>query len=116
MFFDRLTELCLLKFGKTPQNKKVMQTLGVSSGVLSRWKNEGELPNTKALIRISQIFEISLDYLVFGTTTDSNISDDELSLLQTFRKLSHDDQIRVSERADTLLSLKSDDSSKEDVS
>ena len=58
------------------------------------------------LIKISEKFQLSLDYLIKGMNIQGNtLTDTEKNLLEVFNKLSSDDQIRISERAETLAEL-----------
>lgn len=58
------------------------------------------------LIKISEKFQLSLDFLIKGENIQGNmLTDTEKSLLEVFNQLSSDDQIRISERAETLAEL-----------
>ena len=58
------------------------------------------------LIKISEKFQLSLDFLIKGENIQGNIlTDTEKNLLEVFNQLSNDDQIRISERAETLAEL-----------
>lgn len=69
MFWDQFIKLC------TELNTKpnpVAKELGISSGILTKWKN-GSLPSTDALLKISEYFNVSIDYLL-GRTEQKNTS------------------------------------------
>ena len=69
MFWDQFIKLC------TELNTKpnpVAKELGISSGILTKWKN-GSLPSTDALLKISEYFNVSIDYLL-GRTEQKNAS------------------------------------------
>lgn len=58
------------------------------------------------LIKISEKFQLSLDFLIKGENIQGNmLTATEKSLLEVFNQLSSDDQIRISERAETLAEL-----------
>lgn len=59
-FWDRFVELC--EKNNTKPNP-LSKELGISSGLMTKWKN-GFVPNTDALIKISQRFNVSIDYLL----------------------------------------------------
>ena len=64
MFWDNFYNLCIAA-GKKPN--PVAQELGISSGSLTKWKNEGILPNLKTASEIASYFHVSLDELVYGS-------------------------------------------------
>ncbi|MCQ2463963.1 MAG: helix-turn-helix domain-containing protein [Oscillospiraceae bacterium] len=71
MFWKRFTELCNLKNTKP---NPVAKELGISSGIITKWKN-GSLPNSDTLLKIADYFEISVDYLLGRDEyTTNNIS------------------------------------------
>lgn len=96
MFYDQLLKLCEIKGIKpTP----LVKSLGMSTGSIKNWK-EGTLPNGEALMRFSDFFGVSIDYLVYGKETTnikpheqvSVLSEDETDLLTYFRRLQRKDQ------------------------
>ena len=115
MFWNKLIELCNSKGLKPNQ---VGKELGISSASFTKWKN-GTMPNVEMLIKLAEFFNVSLDYLVFGTEisqqkvsnneglliTDKN----ECMLIQHYRALHYAKQIQVlysviteTEKADDL--------------
>ncbi len=66
------------------------------------------------LIKISEKFQLSLDFLLKGENNLQNaLSETEKSLLNIFNKLSNDDKIRISERAETLAELAAERAAKQ---
>lgn len=66
------------------------------------------------LIKISEKFQLSLDFLIKGTDTDNVVlTDEEKNLLEIFKKLSSTDKTRISERAKTLAELAAERAAKE---
>lgn len=63
MFWDRFYLLCA-SIGEKPN--PVAAALGISSGVLTKWK-AGSLPNATTLITIADFFGCSVDYLLGRT-------------------------------------------------
>ena len=59
-FWERFYELCA-EIGKKPN--PVGKEIGVSSGVISKWKSGG-IPNGENLILLSDYFGVSTDYLL----------------------------------------------------
>ncbi|MBR6102592.1 MAG: helix-turn-helix domain-containing protein [Ruminococcus sp.] len=101
MFYNRLEMLCLQKFGKKPQS--LFKELGVSSGVISRWKQTGKTPDLSILLKLSSLFGVSLDYLVFGKDAENTLSPVETEMLCVFRKLSGAEQYKLIGRAQEIV-------------
>ena len=60
MFWDRFYQLCI-KHGTKPN--PVAKDLGISSGVLTKWKSGG-IPNGETLSKIADYLDVSVDYLL----------------------------------------------------
>ena len=67
MFWERFYGLCTRK-GIKPN--PIAKELGVSTGIISKWKNEKTLPNGETLIKIANYFNCSVDYLLGRETQD----------------------------------------------
>jgi hypothetical protein len=64
-FRKRLLEIKKNRFNNS--NRKVAYTLDVGMSSVLRWfSNDQNLPSIKALMRISKITGLSLDYIMFG--------------------------------------------------
>jgi transcriptional regulator with XRE-family HTH domain len=63
MFWTVFYALCTQN-GEKPNN--VAQKLNISSGVVTKWKN-GSTPNVDALIKLSNYYCVSIDYLLGRT-------------------------------------------------
>lgn len=97
MFYEQFETLCRSN-NTTPT--AVLNKIGMSKGSLSNWK-KGGTPNGEAIVRLSALFNVSADYLLFGkerqnsnTTISINENDfsdalpaDERELLENYRKL-----------------------------
>lgn len=60
MFWERFYSLCL-RNGKRPN--PVGKEIGLSSGIISKWKNGG-IPNGETLMKLAKYFNVSTDYLL----------------------------------------------------
>lgn len=60
MFWERFYSLCL-RNGKKPN--PVGKEIGLSSGIISKWKNGG-IPNGETLMKLARYFNVSTDYLL----------------------------------------------------
>ena len=63
MFWERFYDLCIKK-GTKPN--PLAKDIGISSGVITKWKS-GSIPNGEMLIKISDYFDCSIDYLLGRT-------------------------------------------------
>ena len=90
MFWNRFYHLC--EMNDTKPNP-VAKEIGISSGVITKWKNEGTMPNADTLLKLAERFDCSTDYLLGLTEeikynqADSRLSDDEKELIGYFRSL-----------------------------
>ena len=60
MFWEKFSELCK---SKGVSANGVAKTLGIASGTVTAWKN-GRVPHHGTLIKISEYFDVSVDYLL----------------------------------------------------
>ena len=67
MFWERFYKLCE-KAGTKPN--PLGKNLGISSGVITKWKNGG-IPNGDTLAKIADYLDCSVDYLL-GRTDNPN--------------------------------------------
>lgn len=63
-----------------------LSSCGISTGVISQWRN-GSLPSLEKLTRISAMLDVSTDLLIFGFDKSPKLSENEIKLLEHFRKL-----------------------------
>lgn len=82
-FYDQLEKLCHDN-GVTPTS--VVQALGMSKGTMSNWK-KGGMPNGDAIVRFSEHFHVSADYLLFGKEHKTFLSQEEQEWLDLYRQL-----------------------------
>jgi len=62
----------------------LLSSLGLSKSNSKNWQ-EGKIPDTRAVIALSEYFGVTTDYLLFGKKNE--ISDTEAKLLDRFRQL-----------------------------
>ncbi|MBE6862213.1 MAG: helix-turn-helix transcriptional regulator [Ruminococcus sp.] len=87
---------------------QLAEILGISQQEVSRYER-GE---TKAPINyikdVAELCEVSVDYILgISRNTADLMSEEEFALLEIFGKLSRQNQIKLNERAETLLELQS---------
>lgn len=104
MFWSVLIELCNQRNMKPNQ---VGKELGISSASFTKWKN-GSIPTVDALIKLSEYFNVSIDYLVSGripTTIEGHAAPEidgvyitdknEKLLIENYRALHYTRQIQI---------------------
>lgn len=64
MFWERFYKMCVLR-GTKPN--PLGKSIGISSGIISKWKSTGSLPNGESLIKIADYLDCSVDYLLGRT-------------------------------------------------
>lgn len=93
--------------------------LNVQEAAISKYESE-KIPLTNdTLIRLSQIFNVSVDYILsisdIKETSKSQEEIDEKKLLEIYRNLSSSSKDKVIERAETLLELEQQTTNNKDV-
>lgn len=81
---------------------------GISTGILSAWERCEKLPSAPSLIKLSEILECSVDWILFGEErfskslksegtnyTSDALSDREKELVSTFSELNIEDQDEI---------------------
>lgn len=76
--------------------------LSLGNGSVGKWRSGRQKPSLDAVIKISQYFNVSLDYLVFGASScpennpqhsaGYNISENDSLLLEAYHKLPYEKQ------------------------
>ena len=80
---------------------KLAQALGIGVGSVGMWESTSEIPPVKKLLRISEFFNVSLDYLVGKSEVRKSLvapqftDADEQALLKLFRQLSSIERARA---------------------
>lgn len=59
-----MNRIKLLREEKNMSQKELSTKLGVSEGSISLYENEGRKPSYEILLRLSEIFNCSIDYIV----------------------------------------------------
>lgn len=100
-FFERL-ELLMIEKGVTPY--KVSKDTGIGQSTFTRWKQQDILPDGSNLLKISQYFGVSSDYLLCKTDdptpTASPTGDAQFEILaRAARKMTPDEKQKLIEVA-----------------
>ena len=103
MFWSILIELCNQRGMKPNQ---VGKQLGISSASFTKWKN-GSIPTVDALIKLSEYFNVTIDYLVYGKPNSVEVQaapkidgviitdKNEKILIENYRALHYTRQIQI---------------------
>lgn len=68
--------------------KELGDFIGVRPSSISAWKTEGSYPSSKHIIRISEFFNVPIEYLFTGQNNNSmHLSKQETELLETYNQL-----------------------------
>lgn len=96
------------KKGTTPT--AVALKLGLSKGNTSSWKKGGN-PSADILMKLADELNCTTDLLLGRAEKDpTNFENDEIELLEIYKKLNSKDKIRIIERAQTLYEIASEKS------
>ena len=104
MFWERFSQLCD-EHGIKPN--PLAKEIGISSGIITKWKTAGTLPNGETLKKLASYFGCSVDYLL-GLSDNAekspSVSEEDQDLLATVHQLDARDQGKVLGYAESLLS------------
>lgn len=84
--------------------------LNLKNSAISKYEQGTTQPSITTLIKMAEIFECSVDYLLGlsdrkNPYTTSNFTPKETEIIARYRRLSKDNQIRIDERISTMLDL-----------
>lgn len=87
----------------TRDQKELTDFLNLKKSAFTDWKSGKSNSYRKYLIEISEFFNVSLDYLVYGKESLSKaLTSDEQELLENYHKLTNDDKEKVLEKVQEL--------------
>ena len=84
--------------------KELTKYLQLNAVAFSDWKSGKSNSYKKYLIEIAKFFNVSIDYLVYGKTSDNSLRTDEEEL-QNYNSVDTVAKARIRERAATLAEL-----------
>lgn len=96
-FFEKYEALCKSQNIK-PSGKEAEQRIGISKGVSSAWKDNGNLPSGKHTVAVAKFFDVSADYLLgiieepHPLNVDSKLTPNEGQVLLMLRELNAEGQ------------------------
>ena len=83
MFYEQFEKACKARNTKAT---KVLEEIGVSKSNATHYKN-GSIPNGTVIIQLSEILNVSCDYLLTGKQEDPQITEEEQEILKIYRSL-----------------------------
>lgn len=89
--FGKRVSLCMKNSGYT--NKELTEKLSLSKNAVGNYINN-QIPNAKILYNLSQIFGVTMEFLLTGESTEQHLSENERELLENFTKLPEREQIK----------------------
>lgn len=94
---DILDRISALLNGR--EQRELTNYLGLKSAAFSEWKSGKSKSYRKYLIEIAKYFNVSIDYLVYGKTSETtaslNLSENEQEMLELFGKFTDREQIKI---------------------
>lgn len=84
MFYNQILQLC--KQNNTSVTA-VAQSLGMSKGTVTSWKNGG-IPNGETILKFANYFNVSTDFLLTGKINFDSITEDEKDWISLYKELS----------------------------
>ena len=97
-----------LRLDKGIKQAELAAFLNVAQGTLSYWENGTYDIDNKSLIKLSDYFEVSTDYIL-GTSEDKNIplmEGVEFAFFEGYRQLGNEDRAELNRMAERMLELK----------
>lgn len=88
-----MNRLLELRTESNLSQRAIAKILNISQGTYNNWENSNTQPSIEQLIQLSELFKVSVDYIICNTDNyeyiNSNeiLSEDEKNLLFLFKKL-----------------------------
>ena len=99
MFYDNLKKACDMN---NMSISTALKKCGRSSGIASTWKS-GVVPKSDVILELSNILNVSADFLLKGKNSKESLSTEEKNLIHQFKQLTPINRIRIAERIKTML-------------
>lgn len=94
---------------KGVKQKKIAEKLGIRQGVVANWKMRGTTPPLEYALELAKILDTSIEYLITGEEPIREYySEDERSLITTYRKTDQPGRLRILEYAKDMAQLHPD--------
>ena len=105
---DFMTRLSSLREEKSIKQKDLAVMLNIKPSAISKYEHGGAQPSIPTIIKIAEIFQVSMDYLLGLSSVKNPYSLDkftpkEAEIVTKYRKLTKENQIRVDERMGAMI-------------
>lgn len=105
---DFATRLYNLRDSADLKQNELAKMLNLNSGAVSKYEHSRSQPVMFTLIRLAEIFHVSVDYLIGisdipNPYTAENFTPKEANIILKYRRLSKENQIRIDERINAIL-------------
>lgn len=94
-FAMELNALEVIERIKQHLSSKELEELGFSTGLVSNWKKRNTIPKSEDLYKISQAIGVSMEYLLTGEDTNSELPPDEIEILKNYRLLDESNKAMI---------------------
>jgi len=107
---DFITRLKELRDDADMKQIELAKKLNVKPSVVSKYENNHTQPNYMTIIKIADVFNVSVDYLlgissVKNPYTMERYSPKEAELVTRYRKLNNENKIRIDERISAMIDV-----------
>ena len=107
-YMDLKTILYDLRVDTDMSQKDLAAMLNLKSSAISKYEKGLTQPNLSTLIKIAEIFHVSVDYLLGLSSIKNPYSSDkftpkEAEIITKYRKLTKENQIRIDERIGAMI-------------
>ena len=97
-----------IRKGRNLTQTQVARVLGITQQYYSKYEKGLTQPNIDTLIKLSEIFSVSIDYLtgvsdIPNPYTAEKFTPKEANIILEFRRLSKENQIRIDERLSAMI-------------
>ena len=109
MIYNRIINLC------KQHNIKIttlLKELKIAAGSSTSWKR-GTVPNSDALIKISEYFNVPVDYILFGK--DPTIPTEYQSLISSYQELSKDNQQLLKDIISSMIDIQNANKNRSEI-
>ena len=89
------------RFERELSQRQLGDLVGVTQQAVGRWETGQAFPDTAILLKLADLFNISVDYMLgrapqlvpsCSKPTSPNLSNDELALIEKYRKMKDDEK------------------------
>lgn len=67
------------------KQKELIEKTGISKAAISNYMNGNRVPDTESVLKISNILETSVEWLLTGRTTNENLTPEEKNIINAYR-------------------------------